>query len=364
MDITRRRLIASATGTVGVGSIAGCLGGRAGSEPADAGPTAQGSFFVFGDIAARVAGDATATDLLVPVGQHGHGWEPGPRVREEIRDADLLVHGMPGFQPWVDDVLGDLDADGSEVETVDASADVDLIAAGEHHVDDHTEDGHDDEAHHDDDHTEESHDDHTEEHHTEESHDDHTEDHDGGEGGHDHGGMDPHFWMDPLRVRDAAGTVRGALSAVDPDAADAHADNAAAFRTELETLDERIESLVADAARDTVLVAGHDSFAYAAERYGLSFRTLTGLAPDDQPTTRDIERAGDVIDEHDLRYVCADPLESQRAAEQLVAETDAEEVLPLTAMPGLTDEWAAEDWGYVEVMEEVNLPTLERVLTE
>ncbi|QZP36823.1 metal ABC transporter substrate-binding protein [Halobaculum magnesiiphilum] len=358
MDITRRRLIASAAGTVGVGSVAGCLGGRAGGGTSDSGPTAQGSFFVFGDIAARVAGDATATDLLVPVGQHGHGWEPGPRVREEIRDADLLVHGMEGFQPWVDDVLADLDADGSGVETVDASADVDLIAAGEHHGDDHTEDGHDD---HEESHTAES---HHENDHTEESHDDHEEDHDGEEGGHDHGGTDPHFWMDPLRVRDAAETVREALSAVDPDAADAHADNAAAFREELETLDERIESLVADAARDTVLVAGHDSFAYAAERYGLSFRTLTGLAPDDQPTTRDIERAGDVIDEHGLRYVSADPLESQRAAEQLVAETDAEEVLPLTAMPGLTDEWAAEDWGYVEVMEEVNLPTLERVLTE
>jgi zinc transport system substrate-binding protein len=31
-------------------------------------------------------------------------------------------------------------------------------------------------------------------------------------------------------------------------------------------------------------------------------------------------------------------------------------------MPGLTDEWEAEEWGYVEVMEQVNLPTLERAL--
>jgi len=350
MDITRRRVIASAVGAAGVGSIAGCLGDRSGDSEANAGPTAQGSFFVFGDIAARVAGDATTTGLLVPVGQHGHGWEPGPRVREEIRATDLLVHGMPGFQPWVDDVLADLDADGAEVSTVDASAEVALLSAGEHEEEHH----HEEERHDGDDHhTEEGHtaDD---EHHTAEQH------HDDGHGG----GTDPHFWMDPLRVADAAETVREALSAADPDAADAHADNAAAFRTEVETLDERIESLVAEATTDTILVAGHDSFAYAAERYGLSFRTLTGLAPDDRPTTRDIERAGETIDEHGIRYVCADPLESQRAAEQLVAETAAEEVLPLTAMPGLTDEWAAENWGYVEVMEEVNLPTLERVLTE
>lgn len=89
---------------------------------------------------------------------------------------------------------------------------------------------------------------------------------------------------------------------------------------------------------------------------------LTDVSPDDRPTPRDIERAQTVVETHGLRYVCADPLESQQAAEQLVAETDAEAVLPLTAIPGLTEEWAANDWGYVDVMEQVNLPTLARAL--
>jgi zinc transport system substrate-binding protein len=37
-------------------------------------------------------------------------------------------------------------------------------------------------------------------------------------------------------------------------------------------------------------------------------------------------------------------------------------VLPLTPIPGQTEEWADNDWGYVEVMENVNLPTLEQAL--
>jgi zinc transport system substrate-binding protein len=168
--------------------------------------------------------------------------------------------------------------------------------------------------------------------------------------------------MDPLRVVDATSTVEAALRAVDPDGSEAHAANAAALREELTALDERIESLVADAGEGVLLVAGHNSFRYLGDRYGLTVEALTGLSPDDQPTTRDIERAQEVIKEHDVRYVCADPLESQRAADQLVAETDAEAVLPLTAMPGLTDEWAENDWGYLDVMREVNVPTLERAL--
>ena len=68
------------------------------------------------------------------------------------------------------------------------------------------------------------------------------------------------------------------------------------------------------------------------------------------------------VSEHNLQYVCADPLESQKTANQLVAETDATEVLPLMPLPGQAQEWADDDWGYVEIMENVNLETLKKAL--
>ncbi|SFR91131.1 zinc transport system substrate-binding protein [Halomicrobium zhouii] len=376
MDFTRRRLLTATAGAAGAGLLAGCLDGAAdGADPGSesGGPVAQSTFFVFGDITAQVAGDAADAELLVPVGQHGHGWEPGPSVREDVHDADLLVHGMTGFQPWVDGIIGDLEADGSDVATVDVSSGVDLLAPGAGHDEEHHDEAHDDheETHDEADHEEHSesdaHDD--EETHSEQTHDDHEgddhdasheEDHEGDD--HDHGNADPHFWMDPLRVRDAVETVRAALVDVDSENADAYDTNADEFTARLADLHERIESTVAEASTDTVLVAGHDSFQYFADRYDVEVAALTNVSPDDRPSTRDVERAQSIIDEHDLRYVCADPLESQEAAEQLVAETDAEAVLPLTAMPGLTDEWEREDWGYVDVVENVNLPTLERAL--
>ncbi|EMA42266.1 metal ABC transporter solute-binding protein, Zn/Mn family, partial [Halococcus hamelinensis] len=104
------------------------------------------------------------------------------------------------------------------------------------------------------------------------------------------------------------------------------------------------------------------AYQYLAERYGFEAETLTELSPDDQPTPRDIERAQEIVGEHDLEYVLADPLESQKAANQLVAETDAKEVLPLTAIPGQTQEWVDRGWGYVDIMEQVNLPTLVKAL--
>jgi len=342
MEFTRRRLLTAAAAT-GATALAGCAGGSDDEAAASGETTATASFFVFGDVAEQVAGDAATANLLVPVGQHGHGWEPGPRVRGDIRDADLLIHGMTGFQPWVDDVLGDLDADGADVATVDASHDVALLPADgghEHEEHDGTESGHDGTETHD---------------HTETEHHDETE-------GHDHGNVDPHFWMDPTRVATATETVEAAFAEIDDENDDAYAENAAAFREELQDLDAEIQQVVDDAAVDTLLIAGHDSFGYLEDRYGVHVEALTGVSPDDQPTTRDIQHAQAVIEEHGLQYVCADPLESQEAAEQLVAETDAEAVLPLTAMPGLVEAWSDENWGYVDVMTEVNLPTLERGL--
>jgi zinc transport system substrate-binding protein len=321
--------------------------------------------------------------LLTPVGQHGHGWEPGPRVRESIHEADLLVHGMAGFQPWVDRILPDLAADGSDVVTVDASAELDPLDAGDDHGhgsheddghdDDHAEDDHADGDGHDDDDHAESDAGHEDDHADGDGHDDddhaesdagHEDDHAEGDGHDDDhaGAVDPHFWMDPLRVVTAVDTVRGGLADVDAAGADAYAANAERLQARLTDLHERTESVVADGSTDVVLVAGHNSFRYFGERYGVTVESLTDVSPDDRPTTRDIERARALVDEHGLRYVCADPLESRRAAEQLVAETDAEAVLPLTAMPGLTREWDAEGWGYVEVVENVNLPTIERAL--
>ena len=323
MPQTRRQLLSTVGGAAAIGALAGCADGT-NSATSEKGAAVQASFFIFGDLAERVAGDTTTTDTLVPIGQHGHGWEPGPSVRQDIRDAELLFHNMPGFQPWLDNIASGLDADDAETTTVDVSADVDLLEAGVGH------DGHEEKEQDDEDDS------------------------------HDPTGMDPHFWMDPIRVKTAVNTIQTALA--DADTADSDTDNATALREQLDSLHAEIESIVAAGSKDVLLIAGHDSFGYFADRYGVEVISLTGVGPNDQPSPQDIQRAQQVIETHGLDYICADPLESQQAAEQLVADTDAVEVLPLTAMPGLTERWADNDWGYLGIMESVNLPTLERAL--
>jgi zinc transport system substrate-binding protein len=504
---TRRRLIAAGLGTATVGALAGCTSNSGDSGATEsAGPQAQSSFFVFGDLASQVAGDTATAETLVPIGQHGHGWEPGPQIQGTVLESDLFLYGMEGFQPWADDLVTSLRDDDADIDIVAAGAGIDLIEGGHDHGhdEDHEgehEEGHDGEGEHDhggetpwewaglyhleagtytytfhegpdpemhlavleteedgdhgihhveetattlygtdhDTHTEVENDgtltpssetlyhlrfaesgettftldieteghyvlfaqhvpaefdatltdgsgsvvdpevaetagehghegegDHEGEHedgHETETHEGEDE-HEGDEGhGHSHsGGTDPHFWLDPERTKQAVDNIRSGFVGVDSDNASSYAENAEAYRGRLDELDESFQSALEGASKDVVFVAGHNAFQYLGQRYGFEVQTLTGLSPDDQPTPKDIERAQEIIAEHDLQYVCADPLESQTAANQLVEETDATEVLPLTPIPGRTQKWADEDWGYVEIMENINLETLKQAL--
>jgi zinc transport system substrate-binding protein len=503
---TRRRLVATGLGLATVGSLAGCTSNDIGSDDSGGGgPEAQSSFFVFGDFASQIAGDTATAETLVPIGQHGHGWEPGSRIQGTVLESDLFFYVMEGFQPWADDLVTNLRDDDANVHIVAAGAGIDLIEGGHDHghEEDHEgehEDSHDGDGEHDhggettwewaglyhleaDSYTytfQEGPDPEmhlavleTEEggdhgiHHVEETattlygtdHDTHTEvenggtltpsseslyhlqfadsgettftleveaeghyvlfgqhdpsefdamltdnsgsavepevtetagehgheddgDHEGehedgheegaheedeheGEEGHGHshsGGMDPHFWLDPMRAKQAVGNIRSGFVDVDSDHASAYAENAESYRERLDELDSSFQSALESASKDIVFVAGHNAFQYLGQRYGFEVQTLTGLSPDDQPTPKDIERAQEIISEHELQYVCADPLESQKAANQLVSETDATEILPLTPLPGQTQEWADNGWGYVEIMENVNLETLKKAL--
>ena len=496
---TRRRLVATGIGFTAISALAGCTSNDANSgDSTKDGLGAQSSFFVFGDFATHVAGDAATAETLVPVGQHGHGWEPGPDIQGKILESDLFVYGTDGFQPWVGNLMTSLSDDGADVEMVSVGEGVDLIEGGHDHgggdEHDHEEEGeHDHEGEsetpweraglyhleagsysytfgegpdpemslavlatdeggdHGIEHVEETarglyssgHETHTtvgdketltpsqeslyvlefsdsgetnfrldidteghyvlfsqhvpaefdaalidssggaiepeasktaggHDHGGEDEHGHEEEDGHGHEGedehgheeedGHDHGAMDPHFWLDPQRAAQAVGTLEATFAEMDGENAEMYADNAAAYRDQLKELDDEIQSIVDDAPKNTLFVAGHDAFQYLEDRYGLRVESLTDLSPDDQPTPRDIERAQDIIGEHGLAHVCADPLEDQTAAEQLVEETDATGVLPLTAIPGQTSEWANNDWGYIEIMENINLDTLETAL--
>lgn len=291
--------------------LAGC--GQLGGDQASDGRRAVASFYPLAWVTEQVAGDSWTVDNLTQPGQEPHDLSLTIAQTAALEDAGLIVL-EEGFQPAVDAA-----AEGSDAPVVDAAAVVDLQAA------EHTEG---------------------------ESEEEHAE-HSGEEGEeHDHGDLDPHFWLDPLLVADFADAVAAELADVDPDGATTYADNAAALRTELETLDQEFTDGLAGCERSTTVVS-HDAFGYLA-RYGLDFEPIAGLSPDAEPTAADLGRLQSLITSDGVTTVFSERLVSAKMADTLAGDLGVTTAV-LDPIEGLSDETSDED--YLSLMRE-NLTAL------
>jgi len=313
------------------GGLAGCtdvLGTSGGS-----GSGVQSSFYLLYDFADQIAGEETDVESIVPFGQHGHGWQPSGQIQKEIYQSAAFVYMGDGFQPWADDVVNNLRSDDAGVTIVAARHGIDLLGRNASHG-------------------------HEEEHDGEEGPDNESGD------GHDHGDVtgDPHFWLDPMRAKQAVDNIRDGLIEANPDAEAQFSEQADAYKSEIDDLHATFESRFESADQSHVLVAGHNAFQYTGARYGFTVHALSGISPDEDPSPQAISEAQATIEEHGIEYVLTPTMESDEAARRLVKDTDASEVLEISALSGVKEEWVDDGWGYLEVMENVNLPALTKAL--
>ena len=181
--------------------------------------------------------------------------------------------------------------------------------------------------------------------------------------------FDPHAWVDPVLAGEMVDTIADTLVEYDPDNADTYRENAAAYREALAAVDEQFEQVVADADLDTAIFAGHDSYRYIENRYDLELVTPTGVSPDEAASFDDISGLVEVIETNGIDTVLYDPFEAARPGEDIPQMVEAifensraQNARMLSPVEGTTEEWAENDWGWVEQMEEVNIPSLEAAL--
>ena len=180
---------------------------------------------------------------------------------------------------------------------------------------------------------------------------------------------DPHVWVDPILAQQVIDNVVDGLSAIDPDNADTFESNAESYKSRLDDVHAQFEDLAANAAHSTAVFAGHDSFRYLEHRYGFELHSPTGISPDQSPSQEDIATTIELVDEHGIDTILYDPFETPDPdteipplAETIVENSSATDVAPLTPAEGTTQEWAENEWGWVEQMEEINIPSLTAAL--
>ena len=166
----------------------------------------------------------------------------------------------------------------------------------------------------------------------------------------DGGASDPHVWLDPVRY---AAMVRSIGVALGDDAAGGR------LARRLDRLDAEFRRGLARCQRRQI-VTSHAAFGYLAERYGLKQIPLEGLAPEAEPSARDIARLVDVVRNSGATTVFFETLISPKLAQTVAREAGGETAV-LNPLEGLTDDEIAAGADYFSVMR-ANLGALQKAL--
>jgi zinc transport system substrate-binding protein len=280
-------------------------------SPGSQAPSSDGSiqvvasFYPLAEAVQRVGGGLVRVENLTAPGVEPHDLELTPHQVEAIATADLVVYLGGGFQPAVEDALGD--ASGA---TLDASASIRTLPVPSGASDETLS-------------------------------------------------ADPHVWLDPTLYERIVGEVRDALARVDPADARTFADNAGTYDHELERLDRDYRDGLADCSR-TVVLTSHAAFGYLAERYGLTQEPITGSSPEAEPAPQRIADLKDVVEREGVTTIFTEELVSPDVAETLASETGATTAV-LSPLESLTPDQASSGADYVSVMRQ-ELATLRGAL--
>ena len=252
-------------------------GSMAGGEPLVVVVTTN----ILADVVANILGEDGEVTVLLPVGVDPHDYRPSSSDVTLLHKADLVVASGLRLEEGLVDVLATAVEDGINLIEVAEALDPIEFTAPAHHGDDEEE----------------------------------------GDEEEDHGNLDPHFWMDPLRVAKAARLVAEQLVALAPSIEwTARAD---AYASLLEELDAEIQDILAPIPEENrKLLTNHDSLGYFANRYGFE---IIGVVIPSGATLADPSSAGlaglvEEIEEEGVQAIFAETVEPSSLAHAVAAE--------------------------------------------
>lgn len=299
MLVTRaRRHLAAVAVLALAGSLASCAALSPGSDStaaaSGAAPTAapsgaltvSTSFYPIQYLAQAIGGEHVAVTSVTPTNVEPHDFELSPKDVTALSASSLVLY-VSGFQPSLDDALAQV----SGPTVVDLAGSVDLV----HH------DG-------------------VEEEHEEGATEGATE------AAHDHGAaaaLDPHFWLDPVRMQAAAKAVEAALAQADPAHADDYAANLDTLNATLTDLNTSYSTGLGHCER-TTFVTSHAAFGYLADRYSLTQASISGVDPESEPSPAELAEVKKVVESTGTTTIFTEELVSPETAQAVAAETGAQ----------------------------------------
>lgn len=253
------------------------------------------------DIVANVVGNVATVFSIMPANADPHTWEPIPEDMVRLAEAHAFIYFGSDLEPFVETGgwrnmvqehgIPEL-AVTDYVELLDIEEDIDH---GDHH--------------------------------------------------HDMGETDPHIWLDPLTIVQAVPFIADFVAKIDTANADIYKANGDDYVAELEALHLELKETLAVISPDRrKLLVFHDAWNYFAARYEFEIIGVVLENPDGEVSARELMHLLNVVEEHDIRVIFAEP-QFNATVLNLLADEGGIEIATL-----LTDTFAEGVETYIELM--------------
>lgn len=243
------------------------------------------SIFPMYEITKEVAGDRADVSLMVGANEDAHHYEPSAQAVASVNEADVFIYASENMESWVDSLLNVVENEDLEILEFSKGLDLELEESNHSEALEDLEDG--------------------EEH------------------GHKHDDIDPHFWLNPLNVKNQLLLVVNALTAADPEGAEVYTENAQKFSQALTELDQTYTETFKDAKQRTFVVQ-HQAFGHLATHYDLKQVAVGGLSTEIETSPQALSKIINFVNEQNVPVIYYQSGDQSATAEAIAKETGTE----------------------------------------
>lgn len=232
-------------------------------------PLVLTTFTILADMAQNVAGEQLQVASITEVGAEIHGYEPTPSDIRTAADADLILDNGLGLEAWFEQFLAEVEAP-----RVVVSEGIDTIEITS---------------------------------------------------GADNGEPNPHAWMSPVNAAVYLDNIVAAFSELDPQNAEAYAENAERYAVEVEQVHhDMLAELEEVPQSQRALVTCEGAFPYLARDAGLTQRYLWPVNAEGEATAQQITEVIEFVQANEVPAVFCESTVSDAQMRQVIEATGTE----------------------------------------
>ncbi len=297
------------------------------------------------DFARQIVGDCADVSMLIGAGEESHTYEPTPQDIITIQNADVFIYVGGESESWVDGVLESFDT--SNMKIINMMECVDVV---EEELVEGMEDAGDDEHFHDNEGENDSN-----------GGVDKTQSGNATADSAEEAEYDEHIWTSVSNAQVITQKIADAVCSADKDNTEIYRSNCEKYLSDLSALKRKINGIVSNAERNTIVFGDRFPLRYFADEFGLDYyAAFPGCAEQSEPSVGTVAFLVDKVREENIPVIFKLELSNGKIADTIAESTKAE-VLTFNSCHNMPLQDFLDGVTYLDLMEQ-NCEALEKAL--